>query len=98
MCAQIADLLRICRPVWLPQPIVERIKPCIEQLGRQTKSLLLDEVKAQSSRIVETLEAEGAPLKLVLKVVRLYELDGAVGLADLGEQLPIHEESGRAHV
>src|SRR3546814_486134 len=89
--SQIADLLRICPPGSLPQPIVDRIKPGIEQLGRQTKSLLLDEVKAQSSRIVETLEAEGAPRKLVLKVVRLYELDGAVGLADLGEQLRIDE-------
>src|SRR3546814_6411026 len=68
--SQIADLLRICPPGSLPQPIVDRIKPGIEQLGRQTKSLLLDEVKAQSSRIVETLEAEGAPRKLVLKVDR----------------------------
>src|SRR3546814_10556557 len=65
--SQIADLLRICPPGSLPQPIVDRIKPGIEQLGRQTKSLLLDEVKAQSSRIVETLEAEGAPRKLVLR-------------------------------
>src|SRR3546814_9470103 len=71
--SQIADLLRICPPGSLPQPIVDRIKPGIEQLGRQTKSLLLDEVKAQSSRIVETLEAEGAPRKLVLKVVRSEE-------------------------
>jgi glutamate dehydrogenase len=34
----------------------------------------------------ETLAATGAPAALVAKVVRLFELDGAVGLADLGER------------
>jgi glutamate dehydrogenase len=89
--SQIADLLRICPPGSEPAPIVARIKPGIDQLDRQAKSLLLEEVKAQSSRIVEKLEAEGAPRKLVQKVVRLYELDGAVGLADLGQRLGIDE-------
>jgi glutamate dehydrogenase len=89
--SQMADLLRICPPGSEPAPLVKRIKPGIDQLDRQAKSLLLEEVKAQSGRIVEKLEAEGAPRKLVLKVVRLYELDGAVGLADLGQRLGIDE-------
>ncbi|HVI98852.1 MAG TPA: NAD-glutamate dehydrogenase domain-containing protein [Sphingomonas sp.] len=89
--SQIADLLRICPPGSQPQPVVTRIQRGIAQLDKQAKSLLLEEVKAQSGRIVEKLEAEGAPRKLVLKVVRLYELDGAVGLADLGERLGIDE-------
>ncbi|PNB63899.1 hypothetical protein C1X76_25910, partial [Pseudomonas sp. FW305-127] len=38
-----------------------------------------------------TLETAGAPKKLVQKVVRLFELDGAVGLADLGERLGLDE-------
>src|SRR3546814_16695098 len=59
--SQIADLLRICPPGSLPQPNVDRIKPGIEQLGRQTKSRLLDEVQAHSSGYVETQENEGEP-------------------------------------
>jgi len=58
----------------------------IDNLDRQAKALLLEEVQAQSGRISARLEAAGAPAPLVRKVVRLFELDGAVGLADLGER------------
>ncbi|MBY0521414.1 MAG: NAD-glutamate dehydrogenase, partial [Sphingomonas sp.] len=41
--------------------------------------------------IADRLEQLGAPAPLAQKVVRLFELDGAVGLADLGERLRIDE-------
>ncbi|PXA93419.1 glutamate dehydrogenase [Nostoc sp. 3335mG] len=88
---QIADLLRVCRPGASPAEVIARLKPGIESLDRQTKALLLDEVRAQSNRISARLEAAGAPGDLVAKVVRLFELDGAVGLADLGERRGIDE-------
>ena len=88
---QIADLLRVCRPGASPAAVIERLKPGIDSLDKQTKALLLDEVKAQSGRISDKLIAAGAPEKLVAKVVRLFELDGAVGLADLGEKRGIDE-------
>jgi len=83
---QIADLLRVCRPGVSPAEVIARLKPGIDSLDRQTKALLLEEVQAQSGRISAKLEATGAPKALVGKVVRLFELDGAVGLADLGEK------------
>src|SRR3546814_3875391 len=46
--SQLACLLRICPPGSLPQPIVDRIKPDIEQLGDR-KSVV--EVKSVSVRV-----------------------------------------------
>ncbi|WP_353203898.1 NAD-glutamate dehydrogenase domain-containing protein [Sphingomonas sp.] len=89
--AQIADLLRVTRSGTGPGAVFARLSKGIVQLDRQTKALLLAEASAQSARIAETLETAGAPKKLVQKVVRLFELDGAVGLADLGERLGLDE-------
>ncbi len=88
---QIADLLRVCRPGVSPAEVIARLKPGIDALDRQAKALLLDEVKAQSGRISARLEAAGAPPELVGKVIKLFELDGAVGLADLSVRLGIDE-------
>ncbi|RYD92830.1 MAG: glutamate dehydrogenase, partial [Sphingomonadales bacterium] len=88
---QVADLLRIARPGASPAKVIERLKPGIEALTRQTKMLLLDEVKAQSGRISAKLEAAGAPSELVARVIRLFEIDGAVGLADLSVRRGIDE-------
>lgn len=88
---QIADLLRVCRPGASPAEVIERLRPGIEALGRDAKSLLLEEVKAQSARISARLEGAGAPPALAEKVVRLFEMDGAIGLADLGERRGIDQ-------
>ncbi|MEI9851318.1 MAG: NAD-glutamate dehydrogenase domain-containing protein [Sphingomonas sp.] len=88
---QIADLLRVCRPGTSPADVIARLKPGIDSLGRQAKTLLLEEVRAQSGRISDKLEAAGAPPELAGQVVKLFELDGAVGLADLGERRGIDE-------
>ena len=45
--------------------------------------------RARGSRVRS--KRSGAPPALVQKVVRLFELDGAVGLADLGDRLGIDE-------
>jgi glutamate dehydrogenase len=88
---QIADLLRVCPPGASPAEVIARLKPGIDALDRQAKQLLLDEVRAQSSRISAKLEAAGAPAELAARVVRLFELDGAVGLAELGMRRRIDE-------
>jgi glutamate dehydrogenase len=88
---QIADLLRVCAPGARPAEIVARLKPGIDALSRETKTLLLEEVRTQSARISARLEATGAPAELVARVVRLFEMDGAVGLADLGVRKGVDE-------
>lgn len=88
---QIADLLRVSAAGAHPAEVVARLKPGIEALSREAKTLLLDEVRNQSARISARLEATGAPADLVARVVRLFEMDGAVGLADLGRRKGVDE-------
>ncbi len=89
--SQIADLLRVCRPGTGPGEVIARIGKGISRLDTQSQALLLEEARSQSMRIADRLEALGAPADLAHRVVRLFELDGAVGLADLGERLKIDE-------
>ena len=89
--SQIADLLRATVPGTLPGAVIERMKKGIAHLDKQTKALLLEEASTQSARIAAELEAVGAPATLSTKVVRLFEMDGAVGLADLGQRMSLDE-------
>jgi glutamate dehydrogenase len=89
--SQIADLLRVTRAGTSPGATYARLAKGVGQLDRQTKALLLEEASSHSARIAAMLEAAGAPRKLVQRVVRLFELDGAVGLADLGARRGIDE-------
>ncbi len=89
--SQIADLLRVSAPGTMPGAVLARLAKGITHLDGQTKALLLEEASAQSDRIAAQLETAGAPHDLAIKVVRLFELDGAVGLADLGERLALDE-------
>jgi len=89
--SQIADLLRATTPGTEPGAVIERMRAGIDKLDAQTKALLRDEASAHSERIADALQATGAPADLAQKVVRLFELDGAVGLAELGERLGLDE-------
>jgi glutamate dehydrogenase len=84
---QMADLLRVTVPGISPGIVLARLSKGVTALDQKTRELLLDEASAQSVRISSSLEAAGAPPKLAKKVVRLFELDGAIGLADLGARL-----------
>ncbi len=87
----VADLLRVTRPGTGPAAILARLARGVALLDRSTPELLLEETRAHGTRIAAALEAAGAPAALARKVVRLFELDGAVGLADLGERLGLDE-------
>ena len=89
--SHIADLLRATPPGTLPGAVIDRLGKGIAQLEGQTATLLLEEATAQSARIAAELEAAGAPAELAQRVVRLFDLDGAVGLASLGERLKLDE-------
>ena len=89
--SQIADLLRSMPAGTAPGAALERLQPGIERLAAETPALLRDEAKAQSARVVAALEEAGAPADLAARVVRVSELDGAVGLADLGQRLSLDE-------
>ncbi|MBS0479374.1 MAG: NAD-glutamate dehydrogenase, partial [Proteobacteria bacterium] len=89
--SQIADLLRVTKPGTSPGAVLARLGKGVNALDRQTKQLLLEEASSQSARISSSLQAAGAPAPLARKVVRIFELDGAVGLADLGAETGLDE-------
>jgi len=89
--SQMADLLRVVTPGTAPGAVLRRLQPGIDALGRQVDELLLDEARAQGQRIGTELDAAGAPASLAGRVVRLFEMDGAIGLADLGQRLGMTE-------
>jgi len=89
--SQIADLLRVVVPGTEPGAALARLSPGIQTLGGQLDDLLLDEARAQAQRIAAGLATAGAPDDLAGRVVRLFEMDGAIGLADLGQRLGMAE-------
>ena len=89
--SHIADLLRTTGAGAHVGAVIARLQGGIGKLDGATQALLLEEGRAQSDSIARELEAAGAPADLARRVVRLFELDGAIGLADLGERLGLDE-------
>ena len=65
---------------------VTALAPGIALLDASVDALLLDESRAQARGFATRLTDAGAPPRLVDRVVRLAELDGAVGLSALSER------------
>ncbi len=89
--SQIADLLRAFPAGTAPADAVAHLAKGVESLSRQTRALLRAEASQQRDRIAGVLHDAGAPQELAGQVVRLFELDGVVGLADLGRRLKLDE-------
>jgi len=87
----IADLLRANAPGTAIGPVLARLSDGVAELDRRTPELLLDEAQASGQRLAEHIASLGAPADLTLAVVRLFNLDGAIGLADLGKTLGLEE-------
>ena len=81
--SQVADLLRVVAPGSMPGDVLKRIGKGVAKLDTQASELLLAEARTESARIAGSLTRAGAPEALVARVVRLYEMDGAIGLVDL---------------
>ena len=89
--SHIADLLRVSAAGTDPGSVLTGLAKGIAALDRQIPALLLDEARTQGETIATALTAKGAPADLAQRVVRLFALDGAVGLAALGQRLRIDE-------
>ncbi len=91
MGSQMADLLRIVPAGALPGEIVERLKPGVDRLAGNVDKLLSDVGKRNADQIAAKLLEAGGDAKLIEPVVRLFKIDGVVGLADLAERAGIDE-------
>jgi glutamate dehydrogenase len=81
-----ADLLRCTSAETKIEEMVEIVRPGIERLSAAVGDLLRDEALAQSSAQRSRLARLGAPQTLIDPIVRLFELDGAIGIAALGQR------------
>jgi glutamate dehydrogenase len=81
--AAMADLLRGSVAGRSVGDTIAALTPGIAKLDASVDALLLDETRTQARGFATRLTEAGAPKKIVERVVRLAELDGAVGLAAL---------------
>ncbi len=84
--AAMADLLRGSVAGRSVGNTIAALTPGIAKLDKAVDALLLDETRMQARGFATRLTEAGAPKKIVERVVRLAELDGAVGLAGLAER------------
>ena len=83
MRVQMSDLLFADIDVADPAAGIAAIAKPVRLLADATDSLLAEESKAVSERLVAELAEAGAPAALAQQVAHLFEMDGAVGLARL---------------
>jgi glutamate dehydrogenase len=83
MRMQMADLLRVCTRLENPSEVVKDLDAGITILSEGTASLLAAESRALSDRLLAEFSAGGAPDRIAQRIAHLFDLDGAVGLAQL---------------
>ncbi len=83
MTSQMADFLRITSTRTLPGPVIARLDPGVDRLTAGVDTLLSDSVRLRWDALTQELLDAGAPEELAHGVVRLFKLDGAIGLVDL---------------
>jgi glutamate dehydrogenase len=84
--AHMADMIRNGQEGRSVGDAVAAYAPVIDQLSTSRKELLTPDVAAQTQSYGAKLEASGAPAKLGAKLVRMAQLDGAIGLAALATE------------
>jgi glutamate dehydrogenase len=87
----VADLLRVTSPTLRPGEIVATLSPGLAKLTAMVDDLLRPETRGEANSLRAQLDTLGAPREIANKIVRLYELNGAVGLSMLGQKQKIDE-------
>jgi glutamate dehydrogenase len=83
----IADLLRSSSGSTKIEEMVATLRPGLQQLSGALGGLLREEARNQAGGHRQRLLSLGAPDHLVTRIVRLFELNGAVGIAALAQRL-----------
>ena len=83
----IADLLRNTSATTNIAEMVETLRPGLDQLTAALDRLLREEARNQANAQRARLLAVGGPPEVVDRIVRLFELNGAIGIATLAQKL-----------
>ncbi|GAA4826297.1 NAD-glutamate dehydrogenase [Sphingosinicella ginsenosidimutans] len=87
----VADLLRSIPAGAKPGAIVAELAPGLARLQGALDELLRPEPRADAAGLRARLDAAGAPRGIADRIARLFELDGAVGLALLARRRKLDE-------
>jgi glutamate dehydrogenase len=87
----IADILRNTPATAKLNEIVENLQPGLTKLDVAVGKLLRQEIANEAASRRERLVSIGAPAEIADRLVRLYELNGGVGVAALGRKLGMDE-------
>jgi len=74
-----------------PAALAERLAPGVARLESRLDSLLKQEARAGAAALRSRLSSEGAGEEIVSRIVRLFELDGAIGTASLAARIEADE-------
>ncbi|QAY77417.1 NAD-glutamate dehydrogenase domain-containing protein [Sphingosinicella sp. BN140058] len=87
----IADILRNSSASAKLTELVETLQPGIDKLSESVGGLLRKEVAGDAALRRARLSDLGAPPEIADRLVRLFELNGGVGIAALGRRLGVDE-------
>jgi glutamate dehydrogenase len=83
----IADVLRAVPGNLAPGALADRLKPGVSRLREGLDSLLRQEARSAAGQLRARIAVDGAPAGIVDTIVHLFELDGAIGTAELAAEL-----------
>jgi glutamate dehydrogenase len=87
----IADVLRNTSAATKIAEMVETLQPGLAKLSEAVEGLLRQEVSSEAAERRKRLIEQGAPPEIAQRIVRLFELNGGVGIAALGRKLGVDE-------
>jgi glutamate dehydrogenase len=87
----IADLLRCTAQDRTPGELFDMLQPGLAKLEAMVEDLLRPEAKAEAGSLRAQLDEMKAPREIADRIIRLFELNGAIGLAVLGQKLKVDE-------
>ncbi|MGP1352956.1 MAG: NAD-glutamate dehydrogenase [Parasphingopyxis sp.] len=87
----LSDILRNSDATTMPSAIAELLAPGIARLDAAADDLLKEEARHESDAMRQRLSDIDVDPALIGRIVRLYELDGAVGTSALAARLDVSE-------
>jgi glutamate dehydrogenase len=87
----VADVMRASGGEIMPGVLADKLAPGVKRLESRLDSLLKQEARAGAAALRAALGANGAGEEIVGRIVRLYELDGAIGTASLAARISADE-------
>ncbi|WP_299329565.1 NAD-glutamate dehydrogenase domain-containing protein [Parasphingopyxis sp.] len=87
----LSDIIRNSEATTMPSAIAEMLAPGIARLDEAADDLLKEEARHQSAAMRERLADIDVDPALIDRIVRLYDLDGAIGTSALAARLEVSE-------